>query len=94
MIKDVTNDPTQWKRFWESDDGVYHGIANPNATNSELDAKVIITPDSVTIPPKFTKSEVDLIIWSLEQNHREFDKKEDEEYGSILLKLEQLSEEN
>ena len=28
--------------FWKKDDGVYHGTANPNATNSELDAKKIV----------------------------------------------------
>mgnify|MGYP001166909465 FL=1 len=28
--------------FWKKDNGVYHGTANPNATNSELDAKRIV----------------------------------------------------
>ena len=33
--------------FWDKpkEDTVYHGTANPNATNSELDAKIIKRPD-------------------------------------------------
>ena len=68
MIKDVTNDPTQWKRFWESDDGVYHGIANPNATNSELDAKVIITQPELTDYQRdeLTEQYVELVVDGME----------------------------
>mgnify|MGYP001266976168 FL=1 len=34
-------------QFWDKpkEDTVYHGTANPNATNSELDAKIIKRPD-------------------------------------------------
>jgi len=33
----------------------YSRLANPNATNSELDAKVVITPDHVTLDQNVNK---------------------------------------
>ena len=46
----------------------YSQFANPNATNSELDAKVVITPDHVTLDqnvnkyPRLNDSEWDAIL--------------------------------
>ena len=45
--KDVTNSPKDWDDFWYNStpikqDKMYKRTANPNATNSELDAKIII----------------------------------------------------
>ena len=41
---------SQYGDLFETNDEVYHVKANPNATNSELDAKVIITYDATNQP--------------------------------------------
>mgnify|MGYP001193838547 FL=1 len=65
MIKDVTNDPKEWEKFWDSEsegrEFVYKQTANPNATNSELDAKVIITPDKPYLYHNKTEVPVDFL---------------------------------
>ncbi len=72
----------------------YSQTANPNATNSELDAKVIITPDHVTLNqnvnkyPRLNDDEWDEIIRLIDIEQVDIvDDKDNEFYNNLRRKL-------